>query len=208
MMRRVGLVVLVVVGCVGFAAALAARFTAPVPVYTVAEVQARLMGQPGQWVGRTVLVRGVVVGSSSAVVCTSSGGACAVRNLWTVLSAAGGTAGRTAYPIGLSTAIGSHASVVTRPGRGALQRDLVTMSIPLSSLAPAAKLVVALPPAGQPVPVSPARPLPAALYALPFAGPLVSRYFPHAATVYRVRLLDPRSCVSQVGYCPDATFAP
>jgi len=206
MIRRVGLVVLVVVGFVGFATALAARFTAPAPVYTVAEVQARLVGQPGQWVGRMVLVRGVVVGSSSAVVCAASGSACAVRNLWTVLGAAGGTAGRTAYPINLSAAIGSHTFVVTRSRRGPLQR-VFTMSIPISSLAPAAELIVALPPAGQPVPVSPVRTLPDALYALPFAGPLVSRYFLRA-TVYRVRLLDPRSCTSQVGYCPDAAFAP
>jgi len=202
-MKRVGVIVLAAALVAGLMAVLVGRYAAPERVYTAAEVKAGLQGRPGQWVGRAVLVRGVMSGVNSTSTCTlMSGGvgsACTPQRSWVTIGALGSAVRISLYSIQLPVTTASRATVSVHPGP--VTRIFVNSPAPLEELTVSVQPGVPLPVAG------PARTLPDGLYTLPAVGPLMSRLFPRDGSgVYRVRLLDPRLCAQAP--CADAVFAP
>lgn len=208
-MKRRGTVMLVSAGVLGLAAALAGRYTMPGPIYMAGEVEGALQRQPGQWAGRTVLVRGVMMGGATMNVCTStdvaSGALCTQQQSWTI-----GSTGAGGWVSVSTTILGGRPRGANRGGSATATAKVTSIPLYVSRASlPAQELVVASLHGVRPLASGARLVLPDATYTLPVVGPLAARFFPRdGSEVYRVRLLDPRIC-AQVTQppCADTVFA-
>jgi hypothetical protein len=231
-MKRLGVIALAAALVAALADVLVGRYAAPERIYTAAEVKAGLQGQPGQWVGRAVLVRGVVSGVNSTSTCTlmagGVGSACTPQQSWVTIGAIGSAVRVPSYSIRLPiisqlsitamsrAAVGVHpltghpitGSARLFPARGPSLHWGPVTRIFVYSPNSMEELTVSVQPGAYPPVAGLVRALPDGLYTLPAVGPLVSRLFPRDGSgVYRVRLLDPCMCAqTPQPPCADAVF--
>ncbi len=226
-MKRLGVIALAAALVAALADVLVGRYAAPERIYTAAEVKAGLQEQPGQWVGRAVLVRGVVSGVNSTSTCTlmagGVGSACTPQQSWVTINAIGSAVRVPSYSIRLPVIGQLPVTAVSRgamsvhpltgparlfPARGPSLHWGPVTRIFVYSPNSMEELTVSVQPGAYPPVAGLVRALPDGLYTLPAVGPLVSRLFPRDGSgVYRVRLLDPRMCAqTPQPPCADAVF--
>jgi len=191
---------LAVLGCFVLLAGLAltvVSYRAVDPVYGVADVQAGLRGQPRNWAGRVLLLRGVIAMQVLWVGCGRP--ACPGASLAILLP--------THQPAWSQTqqlwALMDISQLLTRPhptvGNAGSHRAL---SI---GKAIGQGLVLVERPGYSPPPAHASGPLPDGAYHIPLLGPLLSRWLPEAkdnSVVLRVHLAPWHSCAI-LGLCPD-----
>lgn len=106
-MKRLGFGALMVAVVLSLGIVVVGRYAMPERAYTVAEVVDGLRHEPGQWAGRTVLVRGIVTGGSATSVCAHGAGAFGVsctRQAWMTLGTIAVSTGPARWIASLSAA--------------------------------------------------------------------------------------------------------
>jgi len=182
---------LAVLGCFVLLAGLAltvVSYRAVDSVYGVADVQAGLRQQPRIWVGRVLLLRGVITMQGLLVGCGRP--ACPGAS-WIALLP-------TYEPAWSATRqIGASMDIVRR------RRSADGHQVPTNPLGQG--LVFVVRPNFSPPPAHSSGPLPDGAYHLPLLGPLLSHWMPTTkdnSVVVRVRLAPWHSCTIP-GLCPD-----
>ncbi len=183
----------VVLGCLALVllaglALTVVSYRAADPVYGVADVQAGLRGQPRNWAGRVLLLRGVITMQGLLVGCGQP--ACPGAS-WIALLPTHEPAWSETRQLAVSM------SIILRR-RSADGHQVLTN--PLGQ-----GLVLVVRPGYSPPPVHASGPLPDGAYHIPLLGPLLSRWLPEAkdnSVVVRVRLAPWHSCTIP-GLCPD-----
>lgn len=184
--RFISLIAVIVLVIGGSLTALA-RAVSSERVYAVDSLLAAAAHSPPTWMGRTILVRGAIVGTGFFMACPiAMSVAHCHQTVMLYLTSSDSQHSKTPYTVVGGPPIPAMTNFPSSPSGGELR-----IRVPSNEVAPQSE-----------------RPLPAFLYSLPFFGSILTRLFPPSNTItVRVRLKRAYFCATQANVeCADSVL--